>query len=186
MNAATLFMILLAGGASQQAAPAASVTTADMSQCAQVQPAVASIIMTATSRLEAARQANSAAEMRAAIDHLQGILRDLQSQLAPCRGLQAAADPHAEHAAAPAVAKPATAKPSAGKPSSTTPSEDHAPHGAAPVPTGKVLDPVNGLAVDPATAPKTTYQKVTYYFSSPESLKQFLQNPAKYAKKQNR
>jgi YHS domain-containing protein len=45
------------------------------------------------------------------------------------------------------------------------------------------MDPVNGLMVDPATAPKTTYQGQTYYFSSEQSRKEFLQNPAKFAKK---
>jgi YHS domain-containing protein len=48
---------------------------------------------------------------------------------------------------------------------------------------GKVMDPVNGLMVDPATAPNTTYQGQTYYFSSLQSRKEFLVNPAKFAKK---
>jgi YHS domain-containing protein len=48
---------------------------------------------------------------------------------------------------------------------------------------GKVMDPVNGLVVDPATAPKTTYQGQTYYFSSERTLKEFLANPVKFAKK---
>ena len=37
--------------------------------------------------------------------------------------------------------------------------------------------------VDPANAPKTMYQGYTYYFSSEQSLKEFLENPAKFAKK---
>ena len=45
------------------------------------------------------------------------------------------------------------------------------------------MDPVNGLMVDPTSAPKTTYQGHTYYFSSEQTLKEFLENPAKFAKK---
>ena len=45
------------------------------------------------------------------------------------------------------------------------------------------MDPVTGLMVDPATAPKTTYQGRTYYFSSEEARKEFVQNPAKFVKK---
>jgi YHS domain-containing protein len=48
---------------------------------------------------------------------------------------------------------------------------------------GKVMDPVNGLRVDPATAPKTTYQGQTYYFSSEQTRTEFLENPAKFSKK---
>src|SRR5262249_32742773 len=47
----------------------------------------------------------------------------------------------------------------------------------------KQMDPVNGLLVDPATAPTTTYQGQIYYFSSEQSHKEFLENPAKFAKK---
>jgi YHS domain-containing protein len=47
---------------------------------------------------------------------------------------------------------------------------------------GKVMDSVTGLVVDTATAPKTTYQGQTY-FSSEQARKEFLENPAKFAKK---
>jgi YHS domain-containing protein len=45
------------------------------------------------------------------------------------------------------------------------------------------MDPVTGLMVDPATAPKTTYQGQTYYFSSEEARREFLQDPVKFVKK---
>jgi YHS domain-containing protein len=45
------------------------------------------------------------------------------------------------------------------------------------------MDPVTGLMVDPAIAPRTTYQGQTYYFSSEQSRKEFLANPSKFAKK---
>ena len=102
-----------------------------------------------------------------------------------------AVDPHAGHQMPAAKAAPAapSAKPraSAAKPKATTPkapakaSDPHAGH-AEPAETKKERDPVNGLAVDPSTAPKTTHQGRTYYFSSEQSLQQFLANPAKFVK----
>jgi YHS domain-containing protein len=80
-----------------------------------------------------------------------------------------------------------TAKPGAAagaKPAAPAAPMDHSrmPMGDKAQP-GKVMDPVNGLMVDPATAPKTTYQGQTYYFSSEQTRKEFLENPAKFAKK---
>jgi YHS domain-containing protein len=104
-----------------------------------------------------------------------------------------APDPHAGHSGT--AAKPGDpgvkgASPaSKGAPSMKppAPSTPHV-HGTtgkpgADVKDGKVMDPVTGLMVDPATAPKTTYQGKTYYFSSEQSRKEFLTNPAKFAKK---
>jgi YHS domain-containing protein len=230
-----------------------------------VQPTVQNIITAATARLESARQTNSPADMRAAIESFETALRDLRTQLAPCA--TAAADPHAGHtmpstqsapaAGAPTGKPPAAADPHAGhqmragQPTTTakpqpvppkppaqadphaghqaspaakppkptakpapTQKDPHAGHSATPsssgaksapaktAPTkgqsdphaghapeaqaGKQMDPVNGLMVDPATAPTTVYQGQTYYFSSEESRKEFLANPAKFAKKPKR
>jgi YHS domain-containing protein len=68
------------------------------------------------------------------------------------------------------------------KPETSTSADPHAGHSAAQS-GDKQMDPVNGLMVDPATAPKTTHQGQTYYFSSEQSRKEFLENPAKFAKK---
>ena len=97
----------------------------------------------------------------------------------------AAADPHAGHAAssaAPATKPAPTSKPAAPKPGASKTTDPHAGHSAAQS-GDKQMDPVNGLMVDPATAPKTTYQGQTYYFSSEQSRKEFLETPAKFAKK---
>jgi YHS domain-containing protein len=67
-------------------------------------------------------------------------------------------------------------------PEASKTADPHTGHSAAQV-GDKQRDPVNGLMVDPATAPKTTYQGQTYYFSSEQSRKEFLENPAKFAKK---
>jgi YHS domain-containing protein len=97
----------------------------------------------------------------------------------------AAADPHAGHvtsSAAPATKAAAPSKPAAPKPEASKTADPHAGHSAAQV-GDKQRDPVNGLMVDPATATKTTYQGQTYYFGSEQSRKEFLENPAKFAKK---
>jgi YHS domain-containing protein len=298
---------------------------AAMAPCAQVQPVVDNIISASMVRLESARQSNSGAEMRAAVDNLEGALRDIRTRLSVCTGVAAAADPGAGPtmpgmpqppvASAPAAAmdhskmtmsggapaarpgaatgaKPAArgasmdhskmtaggsapaARPGAatgtkraepgppmdhskmtmggGAPSArrgaATGSKSAAPEapmdhskmpmggtppakpraaagtklaapaapmdhskmpvgggkpgasaGAKPAPPaasmdhskmqmgaakpGTVMDPVNGLMVDPATAAMTTYQGQTYYFSSEQSRQEFLENPAKFAKK---
>ena len=104
----------------------------------------------------------------------------------------AASEEHARHVMpgmAPA-AKNTPSKSEAVKPAetkSTDPHAGHAGHGAAQAgeqpADGKQMDPVTGLMVDPANAPNTTYQGQTYYFSSEQSKKEFLENPAKFAKK---
>lgn len=63
----------------------------DATACIQAQPAVAKILDAAEARLEAARQANSAADLRAAVADFQSALRDVRRQLEPCAALQ----PHA-------------------------------------------------------------------------------------------
>jgi YHS domain-containing protein len=196
--------------------------SAEMAQCARVQPSIDKIIAAAMSRAESARLSNVPAELRAATDHLESALRDIRTQLAPCSAAAGAVDPHAGHQMpgpqkppsspeatqkpartakpAPAAADPHAghtmpAKPAGGekpaiKPIAETPKPDkgdpHAGHAMTEKtadPAGKQMDPVNGLMVDPATAPRSTYQGQTYYFSSEESRKEFLANPAKFAKK---
>lgn len=97
----------------------------------------------------------------------------------------AAADPHAGHAmssGAPAGKSAPASKPAAAQPAETGSTDPHAGHATSET-TDKQRDPVTGLMVDTATAPKTTYQNQTFYFSSEQSRKEFLDNPAKFAKK---
>jgi YHS domain-containing protein len=200
-----------------QASPQAA--SAELSQCLRVQPIIDNITTAAMARAEAARLQNSAADMRAAVDHLEAALRDVRAQLAPCAAAAASTDPHAGHtmpspapaskgattgkpapstpskpkasdphaghttpSAPPASKSAAPSKPTAAKPEGAKAADPHAAHSSAQ-PADKQMDPVNGLMVDPATAPKTTYQGQTYYFSSEQSQKEFLENPAKFAKK---
>jgi hypothetical protein len=87
--------------------------TADVARCGQAQATVGRLIEAAKVRLELARQANSAAAMRDAIDDFQSVLVDIGAQLAPCAGIQAcgSADPHAGHALPAPVARPADPAP---------------------------------------------------------------------------
>ncbi|MBI4888672.1 MAG: hypothetical protein HY824_16360 [Acidobacteria bacterium] len=95
-----------------QAAEAGGSAPAAIAQCAQAQPAVVAALDAADARLEGARQTNSPAAMRAAIDDLQGALRDVRARLAPCAAPRPVADPPAGRQAPP-VASPA-ADPHAG------------------------------------------------------------------------
>lgn len=85
-------------GSSPAPAPAA------VAQCAQAQLAMSATLNAAGARLEAARQTNSPAAMRAAIDDVQTLLRDVRTRLASCAplGTGPAADPHAGHTMPPA------------------------------------------------------------------------------------
>ena len=194
-----------------QTPASAQAPNSDVGQCLRVQPAVQNIVTGATARAEAARLSNSPSDLRAAVEHLEAALRDIRAQLSPCATAATSTDPHATHpvpstsppaatTAAPAPPKPpdphvghkippaapakrATgAKPTTSKPKTSKSSDLHGAHSPA-VSGGKQMDPVNGLMVDPATAPATTYQGQTYYFSSEQSRKEFLANPAKFAKK---
>lgn len=138
---AALALLMSATAARAQQPPATPPTTAsaEVMQCAQAQMVVDRLLSAANTRLETARQANSAADMRAAVDELQATLRDVRAQLAPCASIQPAGDPHAGHtmpnaaaspAAAPSASAPTAAKPGAApKPAATDP---HAGHTMAP------------------------------------------------------
>lgn len=85
-----------AGAEHQHAAPPAAAPTADAQECAQAQIVVDGVLERMAVRLETSRLSNTAADMRAVNDALQGSVRDLRAQLAPCAALRPA-DPHAGH-----------------------------------------------------------------------------------------
>src|SRR5262245_31996152 len=164
--------------------PGTLAPSAELTQCLRVQPVIENVITAAMARAEAARLSNSPADLRAAVDQLEGALRDIRAQSAPCVAAATSADPHAGHTmpATPPATKPTPAsKPAAATPAASHSADPHAGHSAQSGDQQK--DPVNGLMVDPATAPKTTYKGQTYYFSSEKTRKEFLENPAKFAKK---
>lgn len=224
-----------------QPSPGQSPTSADSAQCARAQLLVTGTLDAAMARLETARQANSPAQMRAAVDALQGALRDVKAQLAPCIAMQAAgahtgmampsvqqapsATPGTpvmapgsptDHSKMPMGSAPAARPAGGGKPAAAAPM-DHSkmPRGTAPaakpatgrqsagpapmdhskMPMGKdsavtppdasaqAVDPVCGLKVVPATAPRATHQGHTYSFCSEQHRQLFQKNPAKYLPK---
>jgi YHS domain-containing protein len=178
MTAAFLPSLAWAQREHQPAATQAS--SAELTQCLRVQPVIDNIITAATSRAEAARLSNSPSDMRAAVEALEAALRDIRAQSAPCSAAATGAAPHAAHTM-PSAGPAATTAPASPRPTSAKPDSPHAGHSAAPAATTR-MDPVNGLMVDPARAPKTTYRGRPYYFSSDQSRREFLQNPAKFAK----
>jgi len=97
-----LLLLRPAAGAAQHEGHAAGAATAgpEVALCAKAQPVVNQLLASAMARIEAARQTNGPAQMRAAIDDLQGVLRDVRAQLEPCAKLaddESTADPHAGH-----------------------------------------------------------------------------------------
>lgn len=78
----------------QTASPAALV------ECTRAQQQALLTVEAANTRLEAARQQNSVASMRTAVDELQGAFRETQAQMAKCAALQTVA-PAASTAATP-------------------------------------------------------------------------------------
>ena len=82
----------------QAAVPSAQPAVGTIAQCATAQRAVVVTLDATAARLDAARQTNSPSAMRAAIDEVDSVLRDIRLKLAPCAALQApAADPHTGH-----------------------------------------------------------------------------------------
>ena len=135
---------------------------AEAGACAQAQPVVDQLLAAASARLEAARQSNSPAAMRSAIEDLQGAMRDVRVQLAPCAKLAESADPHAGHtmpgmpmapSAQPRITAPAPAPMDHSKmPMGTAPgAKPPAAPGAKP-PAG-TPDPHAGHTMTPALKP---------------------------------
>jgi len=153
-----------------------------LAQCAQVQPVIQRLLDGASARLEAARQSNSAEALRAAVADVDGALRDVRAQLAPCANVPPAGDAHAGHAMpnvqqAPAAAPgtpamapgstspaPAAVAPGAKAPASAV--DPHAGHGlqAAPAKPTPAVKPAPGAkpraGTKPPAAPPMDHSKM--------------------------
>ena len=166
------------GMAQQPAASAAA------GECMQAQPRVTQTIDAANARLDVARQTNSPAAMRAALDDLQGALGSLRAQLAPCASAPAggapAADPHAGHAMQGGAATPA---PVAGN-AATMPAGHAMPMmgaGGVAAPTALVRDPRCASGnINPETAPRAEHGGQAYYFCTETARQLFVTDPAAY------
>lgn len=102
--------------------------------------------------LEAARQANAPARLRAEVDNLQAAIAEVKEYLAPCMAASGATMDHA----AMGHQRP------------------------APAPLKEAIDPVCGMKVDPKTAPQATFEGKTYYFCSASDRDQFVKDPKKF------
>ena len=190
--------------AGAQAAPAETIRA-----CVQAQQEIAVVADRVNARLEAARQTNSPAEMRSAMDDLQAALVEIRARAAACTALQAAVPAGGEPAGHTMGTMQQEAPGSPGtpvmQPGSTTPAPaapmrpmEHsgmthspAPQGTAAAAKGsqattaqptEAVDPVCSMKVDPRTAPKATYKGKTYYFCSQADHDLFVKAPEKYVK----
>ena len=122
-----------------------------LAQCAQVQPVVQQLIEDASARLEQARQTNNPTALRAAVDDLDGALRDLRAQLAPCTSLSVSS-PHAGHTS-PNVQQAPQVPP--GTPAMSPGAPTPAPGAVAPTakPPAGAVDPHAGHTMPATTAP---------------------------------
>jgi len=130
--------------------------------CMTAQSKVAATATAARARLEAARQTNDPAHLRAALDEAMIALGALLAATEPCRAAPAAAaDPHTAHAAPPGAPAAAdthaghAAAPAAPAAPAAKPADPHAGHAApakpAARPAAKPADPHAGHAM-PAPA----------------------------------
>lgn len=152
----------------QQTSPPTT-AAAEVTPCAQAQMMVDRLLATAMTRLEAARQANAAADLRAAVDSVQATVRDARAQFAPCASMQPAAGAPGGHMVPMTPAAPG-AKPSdppmdhskmpmgtapAGKPASGGKSAAPAPmdHSKMPMGSAPASKPAKGAKSEASAAP---------------------------------
>jgi ketosteroid isomerase-like protein len=160
LAALALLMSATAAYAQQPAATPPTIASAEVMQCAQAQMIVDRLLSTANTRLETARQANSAAEMRAAVDELQATLRDVGAQLAPCASIQPAGDPHAGHTMPNTAASPAPPGTPAMKPGSTPPAKGAPKPSAADPHAGHTTAPAKPAGMSNALAQSDESRKI--------------------------
>lgn len=139
--------------AAPQAAPAGD--------CMTAQSKVAVTAASARARLEAARQTNDPAHLRAALDEAMIALGAMLAATEPCRVAAPASMPHAAHdapaAGAPAAAAPAAAKPADPHAGHVAPSRPAAKPAARP--PAKPADPHAGHAAPAPSKPSTGASK---------------------------
>lgn len=161
--------------------------------CSQNQQQISALIEQLAQRVEAARQTNNPPDMRAAIADLQGGLATVKTLLQPCAATALpAAGQHSGDAmeggtAGTPMVSPGSTTPAPGAASPSKPPEqmDHAAmgHAAATTPSPTATDPVCGMKVDPAKAPKAAYKGQDYYFCSLQDREKFLKDPEGYLKR---
>ncbi len=132
------------------------------------------IVENANRQLEEARQTNSPREMRAAMNQLQAALGEIRTQLSLCVS-------QASESVAPGMGGMDHSS-MEGMDHSSMEGMDHSGMGkiGGTAPIGKPVDPVCGMEVDAASAPKAMLDGKTYYFCSEADKAKFLKSPSTY------
>lgn len=158
----------------------------DSAQCPHFQ-AVSTSMTQAATLLEQALETKDAAQVKVKVAQARKALAGAEQHRAECQKVcSKMTGDHAGHAGHGAAAGlPRTPAPAGAAGMPRTP----APAGAAgtprtPAPAAKVVDPVCGMKIDPATAAgKSEYAGKTYYFCDKAEKAKFDADPAKYVKK---
>ncbi len=147
--------------------------------CAEHAQQSVQIIDRINSQLEEARQSNSPAKMRAAMDALQASLGELKTHQSLCLeasapGESGAGTQEMDHSE---MGHEISAAPEKSPKRATLTASKK-----ASAPPGKVLDPVCGMSVEPKAELQASYGGKTYYFCSTGDGEKFLREPGKYVK----
>jgi YHS domain-containing protein len=165
-------------------------STGDADACVTHSKESLQIIERADRRLEEARQTNNPTRMRAAMDELQEALGELKTHQSLCIDAGASQPPPAGHEMEHGASEPKKAAPedhakmghdAPGVPSPKAP-EKPPPSGPSAGASKTAIDPVCGMEVDRATAPKLTYEGQTYYFCSAADKERFAKDTRNYVK----
>lgn len=170
-----------------QAGNAAAPSTAEVTQCRQVQPVITELLNASLKRLEDGRLTNSAAAMRDAADDVQTALVDMRTQLEPCGVMQATTDAPVGHAmpatpapSAPAARMPATQPGAASSaPAAADPHAAHATSAAPPTSTSRTpaADPHAGMAMPGAARPAAPARGTASPTPAPPGASRAASNP---------
>lgn len=147
----------------------------DSAQCPHFQ-AVSTSMTQAATLLEQALETKDAAQVKVKVAQARKALAGAEQHRAECQKMcSKMTGDHAGHAGHGAAA---------GLPRTPAPAAGAAGLPRTPAPAAKVVDPVCGMKIDPATAAgKSEYAGKTYYFCDKDEKAKFDADPAKYVKK---
>ena len=140
--------------------------TADMMGCGEHHSAAMKASDQVNMHLAEAKRAGSLTEMRRHVELAQTSMADMEKHMSTCMEMMS------KHGGMMGEGKGMMGGTASGKSSSATTAT-------------KVIDPVCGMEVDPATAPKATYAGKTYYFCSEDEKAKFEKNPEQYVEKKH-
>lgn len=128
----------------QQPASPPTTAAAEVTQCVKAQMVADQLLAAAMARLDGARQANTATDLRAAVDSLQSTMRDVRAQLAACASMPAGREAPMDHSTMPMGTTPET------KPAPTAKPVAPAPMDHSKMPMGTPAPPTPAPGATPA------------------------------------